>query len=355
MNQRSPARRVDAPSHTDATMAFAGMVREAALYVESGFLPDHIKTPAQAVMIMQQGKELGIGPMLSLRAIRIIKGTPVLSADLMAALVLRAIEKHRAGKFVVHPPTETECTVTYQRWDWDAPQQMTFTIDDAKRAKLVGGENWVRYTPNMLRARATSNAARAGFPDVIAGIYTPEEIDPNDWVQDDARSAQDAAEAAQLRVEDNGNPVTVSEDAETDATPGEAQARDDTPVVGTITQWQLEQIAKLHDILAVRYDEFPPDRDFEAMSTEEAEGERLGLIATIRELEAARIAAENERVMTERANAAIQRARSEPRKEDVPTDPNDPWFGASDRDDSGLTDAEFAEVAAMTDAQMAGQ
>jgi hypothetical protein len=51
-----------------------------------------------------------------------------------------------------------------------------FTIEDARRAGLAGGNVWKSYPKAMLRARCISSAARAFCPDVTRGCYTKGEI-----------------------------------------------------------------------------------------------------------------------------------------------------------------------------------
>ena len=57
-------------------------------------------------------------------------------------------------------------------------ERSTFTIEDARQAKLVKPDGgWATYPKAMLLARATSQLCRSLFADVISGIsYTPEEL-----------------------------------------------------------------------------------------------------------------------------------------------------------------------------------
>ena len=124
------------------------------------------------VAIFLQGYELGLGPMQSLRSIVMIQGTPTLKAETMRALV------QRAGHDIDVEATDEACTVRVHRREW-APERwstFTFTLADAERANLVG-DNWRKYPRAMLMARATSEACRAVFADVLGGVsYTPDEI-----------------------------------------------------------------------------------------------------------------------------------------------------------------------------------
>jgi len=56
------------------------------------------------------------------------------------------------------------------------PYRHEFTLEDAKRAGLADADNYRKYPKAMLFSRCMSAGARAMFPDVLAGMYTPEEL-----------------------------------------------------------------------------------------------------------------------------------------------------------------------------------
>lgn len=138
--------------------------------VTTGFLPSSVKTPAQALAIIQTGKELGIGPMHALRSIHIIQGKPTLSAELQLAMF-----KAKGGRAVWKESTETKATLWLKHPNGDEHEE-TFTIEDARRANLLGKDGWKMYAKAMLRARTSSAGLRAVAPDIVAGIYDPEEL-----------------------------------------------------------------------------------------------------------------------------------------------------------------------------------
>lgn len=141
-------------------------------FAKSKLLPDGIAgKPADILVTLMAGHELGLTPMASIRGIHVIKGKPVLSADLMVAVVLgsgKASYFRRVG--------ETDDAVTYEthRIGSPEPQRCTWTAAQAKRAGLVG-DNWRLYPRAMLAARAKSELARDVYPDVLAGCYDPDE------------------------------------------------------------------------------------------------------------------------------------------------------------------------------------
>jgi hypothetical protein len=142
-------------------------------YVDSGLLPAAIKTPAQALTIMQAGREIGVPPTYALRNIHVISGKPVVSAELLMALVRRT---YGQSAIRVASATAEACTVEYREQGWDGISSLTFSLEDAKRAQLVDKAVWKQYPRAMLRSRAVSEVVRTAFPECIAGLYTPEEM-----------------------------------------------------------------------------------------------------------------------------------------------------------------------------------
>ena len=166
--------------------------------------PAYQKNYANVFMVACMGEALGLNPVVAINSINIIKGKPAPSAELMAALVLRA--GHRLDiKATKNPPS---ATVTLTRKDNpDAPYTTTWDKDVAARARLwMCNDAWQKYPDQMLRARAISEACRAMAPDVLAGcVYTPDEL------------GYDAAPGAELIVE----PAAVGDDGQSDPEPAE--------------------------------------------------------------------------------------------------------------------------------------
>jgi hypothetical protein len=138
--------------------------------VPTGFLPDHIKTPGQAVAIILSGRELGIGPMLALRSIYMIKGKIELSADLQLSLF-----KRDGGQAEFTELNESKATLKLKHPNGD-PHIESFSMEDAKRA-MLGGDNWKKYPKAMLRSRViTAGLKSIGFEPKMSGCYAPGEI-----------------------------------------------------------------------------------------------------------------------------------------------------------------------------------
>jgi hypothetical protein len=141
-----------------------------------GFVPkEMLGQPHAIAAAILTGQELGIGPMQSLRSIYVIDGRPMLAADLMLSLAIRAGVKHTWLE-----QTDRVARLRLQRAGFD-PHEHVYTLEEAQRAGLARRQNWQRYAPAMLRARCLSAALRAYCPDVLgAGVYVEGEIVPDD-------------------------------------------------------------------------------------------------------------------------------------------------------------------------------
>lgn len=133
-----------------------------------------VETPEDALVILMTGAELGLTAMQSLRGIYIVKKRPVLAADTMAAVVRKS---GVCATLHLVESTEERCTYKTRRKDDDREESVTWTMEDAKRAQLAGGDTWKKYPQAMLRARTLATICRAVYPDVLLGMYDPEELE----------------------------------------------------------------------------------------------------------------------------------------------------------------------------------
>jgi hypothetical protein len=133
------------------------------------------KSPADVMAIVMAGAELGLAPMQAIRALVLIKGKPTLSADAMGALVKS--RRDVCQYLVVKHSDGQRATYETQRVGDPTPTTMGFTIEEARAANLTG-DNWKRFPAAMLRARALSAICRAVYPDLLLGVYDPDELAP---------------------------------------------------------------------------------------------------------------------------------------------------------------------------------
>jgi len=132
-------------------------------------------TPEQAMLVIMAGREFGLGAMASLRSFHVVEGKPTMSAQAMMA---RCLEHGSCKMFrVVRSKCSNDLAVVeVQRHGWPEAETYTWSIEDAKRAGLASRPNWSKYPREMLINRCIAEAARFVWPEVMAGVYAPEEF-----------------------------------------------------------------------------------------------------------------------------------------------------------------------------------
>lgn len=140
---------------------------------DSDLVPKDFKgKPANCLIAMQWGAEIGLKPLQALQNLAIINGRPALWGDAVIALVRGS----PLCEYVVE--TDDGHTATCKVKRRGEPEQVrTFSMDDAKRANLTGKQGpWTQYAPRMRQMRARAFALRDVFPDVLRGLPVAEEV-----------------------------------------------------------------------------------------------------------------------------------------------------------------------------------
>lgn len=151
---------------------FYVMKETAEMLVKTGFLPQAIKTPEQAIAIILTGRELGIGTMAALNTINVIQGKPTISPQLMLALIERSGQLENI-EIEPHDGNAVRCTM--KRKGRSAHTEY-FGHAEATAMQLNSKDNYKKQAATMYRWRAVAACARVAFPDVILGLYTPDEM-----------------------------------------------------------------------------------------------------------------------------------------------------------------------------------
>lgn len=152
---------------------------------DTDFVPDAYRgnAPAVAAAILT-GRELGIGPMTALRHVQVVKGSPSLSAEYKRARVLAA-----GHDLDILELNTTRCKVVGRR-KGKPPLEITFTMDDAKRAGLTAPSrsgkpgSWQTRPRRMLFARASTEVCDFLFTDITNGLPTTELLEEGDDGED---------------------------------------------------------------------------------------------------------------------------------------------------------------------------
>lgn len=157
----------------------------------AGLLPDSLMDRrtqtvkvADVVLLLCMGAELQLSPMQSIHGIYVVKGRPMLSAQLWATRIRQFGHKLNVSMEYLPSGRVLSATATIIRRDDPTPQSLTFSVWDARNAGLVqavaddgtvraqingNATPWQQYTATMLRNRAISHCARFACPEVVFG------------------------------------------------------------------------------------------------------------------------------------------------------------------------------------------
>src|SRR5262245_20992965 len=158
--------------------------RFANLIAESDLIPPEFKhKPANVLVAVQLGMELGVSPMQALQNIYVINGRPSIFGDLLPAIVFQSgfLES------IKEEGDDKTATCTVKRNGHEAISR-TFTMEQAERAKLPErNPTYKAYPKRMLQMRARSWAFRDMFPDVLKGVGIREELEDENIIETTAR------------------------------------------------------------------------------------------------------------------------------------------------------------------------
>lgn len=146
----------------------------ARIMADSDMVPkDYRGKPANVLVAVQMGRELGLSPMQSIQNISVINGRPSVWGDAMLALC----SAHPSCEDVVESyDSSAETATCVVRRRGREPIARTFSVPDAKKAGLWGKQGpWQQYPQRMLQMRARAFALRDGFADVLRGLGMAEE------------------------------------------------------------------------------------------------------------------------------------------------------------------------------------
>jgi hypothetical protein len=159
-----------APNNMAEAMQFSKML------ADSNMVPAAFRgKPADVLVAVIWGSEIGLGPLQAVQNIAVINGRPSIWGDAALALVRGhpACAGIREGVEGEGDAQVGYCEVTRRG---EHPQRRTFSVADAKKAGLWGKAGpWQQYPQRMLQMRARGFAIRDVFPDALRGVITAEE------------------------------------------------------------------------------------------------------------------------------------------------------------------------------------
>lgn len=153
---------------------FEEAYRFANLIATSDLIPKEFRDkPANVLVAVQLGMELGVSPMQALQNIAVINGRPMIFGDLLPAIIFQSglLESiHEEGD-----EKAASCTVKRKEHE---PITRTFTMAEAEKAGLPArNPTYKTYPKRMLQMRARALALRDMFPDVLKGVAVREEVE----------------------------------------------------------------------------------------------------------------------------------------------------------------------------------
>jgi hypothetical protein len=151
-----------------AVISVSEVERMAVAVAKSGLFG--VSTPDQALALMLVAQSEGRHPASCAKEYHIIKGRPALKADAMLARFQQAGGK---VEWVERTNDKVSATFTHEQ---GGSLNITWTLEDGKRAGLTNNDNWKKYPRQMLSARVISEGVRAVYPSIVSGLYTPEEV-----------------------------------------------------------------------------------------------------------------------------------------------------------------------------------
>ncbi len=170
--------------------AEANLMRELWIVAErvasTEFVPQGLRgKPDKVFAAVLAGREIGLGPMASLKHVSVIDGKPNLSAEATLALI------RKAGHKVDGEATDQHAEITGTRIDTAESMTVTVTLDDALTAGWIDKIDdsngtrravrrsakghplpWELHTAAMLWARAVTKLGTRLFPDTTMGWFT---------------------------------------------------------------------------------------------------------------------------------------------------------------------------------------
>lgn len=152
----------------------------ATLLHRSKMLPRGYDTPEKVMAGMQFAYELGLKPLLAMRQICVINGTPNLFGDLPLAVVRNSGQLEYIREYWVDAKGERIDFMKTPEATWTAAvcelrrkgmeaRREAYTVADAKLAKLWGVNVWAVHPKRMCQLRVRGWLLKDEFGDVLGG------------------------------------------------------------------------------------------------------------------------------------------------------------------------------------------
>jgi hypothetical protein len=162
--------------------------RWATVYAKSGVVPPHFSKPEAAFVAVELADRSGLPVMLLMQEVYLIHGRPAMSGKLAIALLRRsgAVSSGPTYEFVSDDKGKVvgcTCRVVDAKDGYERAETLDIaTIEAEGWLKPKGDQKskWITDPQQMFCYRSAMRLIRRCYPDVILGLYTPEEIQEMD-------------------------------------------------------------------------------------------------------------------------------------------------------------------------------
>jgi len=182
---RQPVRMGVAPTTIDEAWRLSRFIADSEMVPKA-----YRKRPADVLVAIQLGMELGLPPMAALHSIFVANGQPSLYGDgFLAVIMASPVYADHDEYFLVGgerreivtqadlDKVDTCAVCTFWRKGSARPRTATFSVANAKKAGLWGKAGpWSEFPYRMMKFRARGFAGRDAFPDVLRGIRIDVEV-----------------------------------------------------------------------------------------------------------------------------------------------------------------------------------
>lgn len=214
---------------------------------QSNFIPDGYRgQPANIMVAMGLGSEVGLAPLQSLQNICVINGHPAIYGDALLALVMAS---PMCLMYEDGWDDESQCAWARTRREGGNVLEQVFSLDTAKRAGLLAKKGpWQQYPERMCKMRARSWLCRDVYPDVLKGLGTVRVLDG--CQQPESQNGRGTQRPVQREGRSQERDITP-EQAEEEPLEAEAETIDqeETPPEAELTEDQKLAVNMIIDAL----------------------------------------------------------------------------------------------------------
>lgn len=207
---------------------FVDLQRMANMMLSTGMLPQGCDNLAKAILLVTKASELGIPFTQVSTGMMIVRNKPAVWGDTALGLVTRSNECAGLEETIEGEGEKmlATCKVVRVKLCVDGqyariPTVRSFSVDDAKKAKLWGKAGpWQDYPKRMLAMRARAFAIRDSFPDLLNGLGVVEEVQdypPDNRVVEAERAAEITNTIAGLALPKADEPIEPPPEPANDA------------------------------------------------------------------------------------------------------------------------------------------